>query len=92
MQSVREVEGGPHRCRQPHSLIADKIQDHINEINQHSLDTAENLIKQHEAFITTMDTNDEKIKNMPECSDRLLDDNHFASEKIKQKADSIRDR
>ena len=50
------------------------------------------MIKQHEAFITTMDANDEKINNVLQFADRLVDENHFANEKIKQKADIIRER
>ena len=53
---------------------------------------AENLIKQHEAFITTMDANDEKINNVLQFAQRLIDDGHFAGDKIKQKADTIQER
>lgn len=56
------------------------------------MEQAENLIKQHEAFITTMDTNDEKINGVLNSADRLEEDNHFASDKIREKADSLRER
>ena len=59
---------------------------------QHSLEASENLIKQHEAFITPMDANDEKINAVLQFSQRLIDENHFAQDKIAQKADSLRDR
>ncbi len=59
---------------------------------QHSLEQAENLIKGHEAFITTMDANDEKINNVLQFAQRLTDENHYASDQIQQKADNINDR
>ena len=63
-----------------------------NCILQHSLEAADNLIKQHEAFITTMDANDEKISNVLTFSHHLVDENHYAGDKIKQKSDSIDER
>ena len=59
---------------------------------QHSLEQAENLIKQHEAFITTMDANDEKINNVLQFAQRLIDENHYAADKVQQKADNINER
>ena len=59
---------------------------------QHSLEAAENLIKKHEAFITTMDANDEKINNVLQFAQRLIDEGHYAGDKIKAKADSIQER
>lgn len=59
---------------------------------QHSLEQAENLIKQHEAFITTMDANDEKINNVLQFAQRLIDENHYAADKVQQKAESINER
>ncbi len=61
-------------------------------ICQHSLEAAENLIKQHEAFITTMDANDEKINNVLQFAHRLIDDGHYAGDKVKSKADIIQER
>ena len=59
---------------------------------QHSLEAAENSIKQHEAFITTMDANDEKINAVLQFSHRLRDENHYAGDKITLKADQLSDR
>ena len=59
---------------------------------KHSLEQAEKLIKEHEGFITTMDANDEKINNVLQFADRLVDEGHYAEDKIKEKADSLRDR
>lgn len=59
---------------------------------QTTLESAENLIKKHEAFITTLDTNDEKINAVLQFGNRLFDENHYASERIKFKIDSIDER
>ena len=56
------------------------------------MEQAENLIKQHEAFITTMDANDEKINNVLQFAQRLIDENHYAADKVQQKADNINER
>jgi spectrin beta len=39
---------------------------------QNTLEVAENLIKQHEAFITTTDANDEKINAVLQFANRFL--------------------
>lgn len=59
---------------------------------QHSQEQAEMLIKQHEAFITTMDANDEKINSVLTFANRLIDENHYAADKVQQKADNISER
>ena len=59
---------------------------------KNSVQQAENLIKRHEAFITTMDANDEKINAVLQFADRLIDENHFAADKIHKKAESINER
>ncbi|XP_041353644.1 spectrin beta chain-like isoform X2 [Gigantopelta aegis] len=59
---------------------------------QNSVQQAENLIKRHEAFITTMDANDEKINAVLQFADRLIDENHFAADKIHKKAENINER
>ncbi|RWS10326.1 spectrin beta chain-like protein [Dinothrombium tinctorium] len=57
-----------------------------------SLEQAENLIKRHEGFLTTMEANDDKINSVIQFADRLASENHFASDKILRKADSIKGR
>ncbi|XP_076464437.1 spectrin beta chain-like isoform X2 [Babylonia areolata] len=57
-----------------------------------SVQAAENAIKRHEAFITTMDANDEKINAVLLFANRLMDENHFASDKIHKKAENINER
>lgn len=50
------------------------------------------MIKRHEAFMTTMDANDEKINSVVQFAARLVDDGHFAADKVKRKAESINER
>lgn len=57
-----------------------------------NLEQAENLLKRHEAFLTTMEANDEKINGVVQFTRRLCDEGHFASEKIAKRADSIEER
>ncbi|XP_049795155.1 spectrin beta chain isoform X2 [Schistocerca nitens] len=57
-----------------------------------NLEQAENLIKRHEAFLTTMEANDDKINNVVQFASRLCDEGHFAADKVSKKADSINER
>ena len=59
---------------------------------QSTVQAAENAIKRHEAFITTMDANDEKINAVLQFSNRLIEENHFAADKIHKKAENIKER
>ncbi|XP_050407107.1 spectrin beta chain isoform X3 [Patella vulgata] len=59
---------------------------------QNSVQSAENLIKRHDAFITTMEANDEKVNAVCNFADRLIEDNHFAADKIAKKAENISER
>ncbi|KAG8228277.1 hypothetical protein J437_LFUL006245 [Ladona fulva] len=47
-----------------------------------NLEQAENLIKRHEGFLTTMEANDEKINSVVQFAARLCDEGHFAGETI----------
>lgn len=47
---------------------------------QINLEQAENLIKRHEAFLTTMEANDDKINNVVQFAGRLCDEGHFAGQ------------
>lgn len=44
---------------------------------QINLEQAENLIKRHEAFLTTMEANDDKINNVVQFANRLCEEGHF---------------
>lgn len=72
-----------------------------------SLEQAENLLKRHQDFITTMDANDEKIRKqffnwfylkisllgmVVMFGDRLCNDGHYAADKIHKKARNIQER
>ena len=57
-----------------------------------SLEQAENTIKRHEAFLTTMETNDEKFNAISQFGEKLIVTEHFAGDKIKKKAESIEER
>ncbi|XP_056020665.1 spectrin beta chain-like isoform X3 [Ostrea edulis] len=59
---------------------------------QNTLEAAENLIKAHEAFITTTDANDEKINAVLQFANRLIEDQHYAADKVHKKAENISER
>ena len=56
------------------------------------MDQAENLIKQHEAFITTMDANNEKISHVLQFSQKLEEEGNYAQDRVREKADNIKER
>ena len=47
------------------------------------------LIKKHEEFEKRMNANDDKINQMMHFAERLDEENHYASDKIMEKAHSI---
>uniref|UniRef100_UPI00358EA8B4 spectrin beta chain, non-erythrocytic 1-like n=1 Tax=Myxine glutinosa TaxID=7769 RepID=UPI00358EA8B4 len=53
---------------------------------------AEAAIKKHEAFVASMDTNEERINGVVELGEKLVTDGNFYSEKISEKVNSIRER
>ena len=57
-----------------------------------NLEQAENAIKRHEAFLTTMDANDDKVNNVIQFAQRLEDEGHFAADKAQRKAENISER
>lgn len=50
-----------------------------------SLEEAEELIKKHEAFLTSMDANEEKLRNVGNFAQKLNDEGRFANEKDREK-------
>ena len=54
-----------------------------------NLEQAENAIKRHEAFLTTMDANDDKVNNVIQFAQRLEDESHFVADKAQRKAENI---
>lgn len=57
-----------------------------------TVEAVKELIKKHEEFEKRMNTNDDKINQMMQFADRLNDENHYASDKITEKARSIDER
>lgn len=57
-----------------------------------NLEQAENQLKRHEAFLTTMEANDEKINTIVQVADTLLEKQHFDSDKIHKRAENIAQR
>ena len=57
-----------------------------------NLEQAENQLKRHEAFLTTMEANDEKINTIVQVSDTLVDKQHFDADKIHKRAENIAQR
>ena len=56
------------------------------------MEAVNELIKKHEEFDKRMHANDDKINQMMQFADRLNDENHYASDKITEKARSIDER
>lgn len=54
-----------------------------------NLEQAENQLKRHEAFLTTMEANDEKINTIVQVADTLVDKQHFDADKIHKRAENI---
>ncbi|CAB4064554.1 SPTB [Lepeophtheirus salmonis] len=50
------------------------------------------LIKKHEALLTTMEANDDKMNGVLQFAQRLVSEEHFGSDKIQKKADDISER
>ncbi|CAH0387321.1 unnamed protein product [Bemisia tabaci] len=57
-----------------------------------NLEQAENLIKRHEAFLTTIEANDEKLNEILTFADSLEKQEHPEAEKCKKKAESLNER
>lgn len=61
-----------------------------------NLEEAEELIKKHEAFLTSLDANEEKLRNVDNFAQKLINENHFANdndrERVVSKAQAINDR
>uniref|UniRef100_A0A8C9W037 Spectrin beta chain n=1 Tax=Scleropages formosus TaxID=113540 RepID=A0A8C9W037_SCLFO len=57
-----------------------------------TLDGAEQALRKHEDFVSTMDANEEKILNTLKSGQSLVNDGNLYSEKVKDKMGSIEDR
>ena len=73
-----------HTCLQEFALARDEMPQ--------TLDGAEAAIKKHEAFVASMDANEERINGVVELGEKLVADGNFFSDKISEKVNSIRER
>ncbi|KAJ7388705.1 hypothetical protein OS493_036144 [Desmophyllum pertusum] len=62
------------------------------EENGATVEAVKELIKKHEEFDKRMNASDDKINQMMQFADRLNDENHYAADKITEKARSIDER
>ena len=73
-------------------MLLDQLKCSPQPNSQGVVQAAEHLIKRHEAFITTMDANDEKINAVLQFAQRLMEESHYAADKIQKKAEAINER
>ena len=69
-------------------------QEHVlsKDESPSNLEQAEQLMKKHEALLTTMDANDDKVNGVLSFAERLLQEEHYAAEKITKKMEEISER
>merc|ERR1719410_1961962 len=69
-------------------------QEHVlsKDESPSNLEQAETLMKKHEALLTTMDANDDKVNGVLSFAERLLQEEHYAAEKITKKMEEISER
>ena len=61
-------------------------------VAQTSPEHAMNIRRRHEAFISTLDANDEKINEVVNTAEELIRDNNYAADKVQQKSDALQER
>lgn len=52
----------------------------------------QNVIRRQEAFISTIDANDEKINEVLNSGQNLIKDNNYAADKVQQKCEALSER
>merc|ERR1719510_2421066 len=57
-----------------------------------NLEQAETLMKKQEGLLTTMDANDDKINGVLTFAERLIQEDHYAADKITKKMEEISER
>ncbi|XP_055307281.1 spectrin beta chain isoform X2 [Sitodiplosis mosellana] len=57
-----------------------------------NLEQAENQLKRHEAFMTTMEANDDKINQIVQVADTLVEKEHYDADKINKRAQNVNER
>lgn len=83
-------------ARQAESVLNQQENYLCREEIPSNLEEAEELIKKHEAFLTSMDANEEKLRNVDNFARRLNAEENFANdndrERVLNKANAIADR
>lgn len=57
-----------------------------------NLEQAENQLKRHEAFMTTMEANDDKINQIVQVADTLVEKDHYDADKINKRSQNVAER
>ena len=61
-------------------------------VNQATVEAVKDAIKKHEEFNKKLDANDEKVDAVIDFANRLASHDHYASQKILDKANDIDER
>lgn len=79
-------------ARQAEVLLSQQEHSLSKDDTPVNLEQAENQLKRHEAFLTTMEANDEKINTIIQVADSLVDKEHYDADKIHKRAENIGER
>ncbi|XP_026477327.1 spectrin beta chain isoform X2 [Ctenocephalides felis] len=79
-------------ARQAEVLLSQQEHTLSKDDTPTNLEQAENQIKRHEAFLTTMEANDDKINSVVSFANKLCDEGHYAADKVQKKAENIDER
>lgn len=80
------------KAKQAEVILSQQENRMAREEQPASLEQAENLLKRHQDFMTTMDANDDKIRGVVQYGDQLCGDGHYSADKIHKKARNIEER
>ncbi|KAL3083302.1 hypothetical protein niasHS_011104 [Heterodera schachtii] len=80
------------RAKQAEVILSQQENKMAREEQPVSLEQAENVLKRHQDFMTTMDANDEKMRAVVQMGDQLCADGHYAADKVHKKARNIEER
>lgn len=79
-------------ARQAEVLLAQQEHFLSKDDTPTNLEQAENQLKRHEAFLTTMEANDDKINQIVQVADTLVEKDHYDADKIHKRAENINER
>uniref|UniRef100_A0A915M9S2 Calponin-homology (CH) domain-containing protein n=1 Tax=Meloidogyne javanica TaxID=6303 RepID=A0A915M9S2_MELJA len=80
------------KAKQAEVILSQQENRLAREEQPTSLEQAENALKRHQDFQTTMEANDEKLRSVVQLGDQLCADGHYAADKIHKKARNIEER